>query len=280
MSIDVKSESSTLSQKQRSTAPVAAPAVGMTRASIAQKLAIAAIATATVVVPGYAVAGCIGDPFTYAPEGAGGDAGTGGKGGSGGKENTGGDGGLGGKGGSTNVGGHGGVENTGGHGGAGTGGVENTGGQGTGGNINVGGGGAGGAGCMDIPLTIKDTNGQYEVKQYDATCVANGVDTLGDASFETAAKDVCVKNNGSLLVQTRDASDMNSFEFSSPVKPTRVEFFQLGINSPISDSEADAYCSTNGTLLDPTTADQDQTATGFKYVPTNVGPSNIIKVTF
>jgi hypothetical protein len=279
MSIDVKSESSALSQEQKITSP-AAPAVGMTRATIAQKLAIAALATASVVVPGYAVAGCIGDPFTYAPEGAGGDAGTGGKGGSGGKENTGGDSGTGGKGGSTNVGGHGGVENTGGHGGAGTGGIENTGGQGTGGNINVGGGGAGGAGCMDIPVTIKDTNGQYEVKQYDASCVPNGADTLGNANFETSAMEVCVKNNGSIVVQTIDASDMNSLEFNSPVKPTRVEFFQLGVNTPMSNSEADAYCTTNGTQLNATSADQDVTATGFKYVPTNVGASNLWKLTF
>lgn len=290
------------------TVPTSAPvaehaAVGMTRTEFAKKLGIAALLSAAAFMPATAVAGCIGDEFTVRPgtAGAGGEgptagatnsAGTGGKenvgggtSGTGGKENVGG-GGAGGTGGKENVGGASssggtGGENVGGQGGSssGTGGMENTGGQGgTGGVVNVGGGGAGG--CLDIPVTITDTNGQYEVKQYDAACSANGADTLGNAGFETMAQELCVKNNGSLIVQTKDAGDMNALEFTSTVKPTKVEFFQLGVNTPISDSEADAFCTTNGTQLNPTSADQDPTANGYKYVPTSVGPTNILKVTF
>jgi hypothetical protein len=185
----------------------------------------------------------------------------------------------------------GGIENVGGGGSTGSstggaGGMENVGGGGStssstggaGGSMNVG--GAGGADCMDIPVTIVDTNGEYEVKQYDSGCVASGLDTLGNSVFETMANEVCLKNNGSLIVQTHDAGDMNALEFDSPVPPTKVEFFQLGVSTPLSDSEADAYCSLNGTTLNVVTADQDVTATGFKYVPTNVGASNLWKLTF
>jgi hypothetical protein len=192
----------------------------------------------------------------------------------------------------------GGMENVGGGGSTsistgGTGGMENVGGGGSsssstggaggeGGSMNVGGsGGTGGAGCMDIPVTVGDASGaDLEVKQYNAGCSPNGADTLGNAAFETSPQELCVKNNGSLIVQSHNAADMNSLVIDSPVTPSKIEFFQLGVATPISDAEADAYCTTNGTMLNPVTADQDPTATGFEYTPGNVGQSNLWKITF
>lgn len=215
--------------------------------------------------------------------GAGGTMGTGSNttntsssGSTGGMENVGGGsssvstGGMGGIGGMENVGGGGSSSNS--TGGAG----------GTGGSMNVGGnGGAGGAGCMDISMTVGDASGaELEVKQYDAGCSPNGANTLGNAGFETSPQELCVKNNGSLIVQSHNAADMNSLVIDSPVTPSKIEFFQLGVSTPISDVEADAYCTTNGTMLNPVTDDLDPTATGFEYTPGNVGQSNLWKITF
>lgn len=243
---------------------------GSVRSSVALRAFLVAFLTGTGVTGS---AGCLQDFEKFRPgSSADGGAASSTVGGAGGKmENVGGS--ASSTGGMENVGGGGSTSSSTG----GTGGMENVGG---GGSTSSSTGGAGGAGCMDTPVIIVDTNGEYEVKQYDSGCVAGGLDTLGNVAFETLPNEACVKNNGSLIVQTYDAGDMNALEFDSPVPPSKVEFFQLGVSTPLSDSEADAYCALNGTPLNVTTADQDATATGFKYVPSNVGASNLWKLTF
>lgn len=181
---------------------------------------------------------------------------------------------------SSSSGGSGGSENVGGMGGSTSSSSGGTGGMNEGGAGGMGGtSGTGGGNCMDIPVTIEDTTGEYEVKQYDASCVPDGVNTLG-GGFETGTTDLCVKVGGGFLVQIKNAADMNSLKFISPDVPSKVEVYQLGVSTPISDSEADAYCSTNGPTLDPVSADQDPTLAGFEYTPSSVGPTNIVHVSY
>lgn len=151
--------------------------------------------------------------------------------------------------------------------------------SGTGGMNEGGAGGTGGAGgCQDIPVTVEDTTGEYELQQYDAACAPNGVGTLG-GGFETGSLDLCLKPGESVVVQTKNL-DMNALQFTSPTVPSKVQSFQLGVNTPISGAEAGAYCSTNGTMMNPVSADQDPTLMGFKYVPPIMGPTNIIQITY
>ncbi|MCC7197539.1 hypothetical protein IT413_05090 [Candidatus Peregrinibacteria bacterium] len=268
--------------------------MGSVRSSIAKRAFLMAFLATTGATASVGVSsGCLQDFEKFRAQGGGAAGGSvSSVGGSGGKmENVGGSGAS-----TSSNGGVGGMENVGGSGAStssnggfgGVGGMENVGGSGssTGGSGGVGGmneGGAGGngGGCADIPVIVGDANGgEYDVKQYDAGCAPNGVNTLADNVFETVPGMVCVKNNGSLIVQTHDAATMNSLVIDSPVTPSKVEFFQLGVAAPISDAEADAYCTTNGTMVDPTTGDQDPAATGFEYEPGSVGQSNLWKITF
>jgi hypothetical protein len=137
------------------------------------------------------------------------------------------------------------------------------------------------AGCTDIPVTFKNMP-EYVLRVYSGSCNPAAVTYSSLGSFSGAETTLCLKTGDIAIVQVHDNPDLNAVEFDTTALPVAVKKVSFGVTTPITESEADAYCpdSAGWSTLNVSADDKNLAPNAYKYEGGAGVKSNGYKIVF
>lgn len=137
------------------------------------------------------------------------------------------------------------------------------------------------AGCVDIPVTFKNMT-EYVLRVYSGSCSPAAVTYSSLGSFSSAETTLCLKTGDIAIVQVHDNPDLNAVEFDTTSIPGAVKKVSFGVTTPITESEADAYCpdSAGWSTLNVSADDKNLAPNAYKYEGGAGVKSNGYKIVF